>query len=143
MTGFVADKLETLLADQNKNLANSRVLVMGVAFKPNVSDIRNSKAIVLARLLSDSGAQVETYDPHVDPATLERVGLKAVSDRAAMEAVYDALVVATGHTEFVETGADEYGKWLTTPGVIVDVPGSLCPGLDDTSGGCTHVYWRP
>ncbi|MEM7432714.1 MAG: Vi polysaccharide biosynthesis UDP-N-acetylglucosamine C-6 dehydrogenase TviB [Pseudomonadota bacterium] len=90
----------------------ARVLMLGLAFKENCPDVRNTKVVDVARELETYGAQVDVHDPWVDAAEAEaEYGLKLVD--APKQGTYDAVVLAVAHDEFRalgERGIRAYGK---------------------------------
>jgi UDP-N-acetyl-D-glucosamine dehydrogenase len=92
-----------------KALSQSRVLVLGVAYKPDIADVRESPAIKILELLRAAGADVAYHDPHV--AELPELGLSSV---ALDPAAYDAVVVVTDHA-----GID-YSALVEDAHVVVD-----------------------
>ena len=94
MPYFCLEKAERALNDAGKPVRGSRVLVLGVAYKPGVGDIRESPALKILRLLRERGADVSYHDPHVPE--LSELGLRSESLPAAVEGVDLALIV-TAH----------------------------------------------
>lgn len=97
---FVANKLIKLLISRNHMIANSKVLVLGITFKENCPDIRNSKVIDIIRELQQFGIKVDVYDPHADKQEVtEEYGIELVS---TLNNKYSAIVLAVSHNEFLE-----------------------------------------
>jgi UDP-N-acetyl-D-glucosamine dehydrogenase len=95
MPHFCVSKVARALNNRRTALNGSRVLVIGVAYKANVNDTRESPALKVIELLGAEGAQVEYHDPHV-PA-LPKLGLESVPlDAEALDA-YEAVVIVTPH----------------------------------------------
>ena len=95
MPAFVVDKLERELAKRGKKLAGAKVLLLGVTYKPDVPDLRESAALrVLAELLS-RGVRVSYYDPYVPEVTV--AGRRLVSEDALDAAGIDCALLATPH----------------------------------------------
>ncbi|MFQ5744224.1 MAG: nucleotide sugar dehydrogenase [Acidobacteriota bacterium] len=101
MPEHVVRKIADALNDRKKSVNGARILILGVAYKPNVDDVRESPAIDIMRLLAASGAQVEYSDPHVpllsegfDPPLTSVDGLPSVCKE------YDCVVVCTNHRAF-------------------------------------------
>jgi UDP-N-acetyl-D-glucosamine dehydrogenase len=114
MPRYVIGKLEEALdARFGKSLSASRVLVLGLAYKKNVADIRESPSLRLIELLEHRHAHVDYHDPHVPviPETREHAKLqdrKSIDLNAATLAAYDAVVIATDHdTVNYETVVEE------------------------------------
>ncbi|MDQ2633213.1 MAG: nucleotide sugar dehydrogenase [Pseudomonadota bacterium] len=132
MGRYVADRVARLMMKRGFPVVGSRILVMGLAFKENCPDIRNSKAIDIVRELKQFNAIVDVWDPWVSAQT-DRGGaeLECLSALPA-PGVYDAVVVAVGHREFVEAGAAGVRALGRDGAVIYDVKGIF--GKDETDG---------
>jgi UDP-N-acetyl-D-glucosamine dehydrogenase len=103
MPEWVLGKLEAALAARGGKLAGSRVLVLGVAYKKNVDDMRESPAVELMELLTARGARVEYSDPHVPVfprLRRHRFDLKSIALTAEALGAYDAVLLATDHDAF-------------------------------------------
>ena len=92
--------MQDALNDAGKAVKGSRVLVLGVAYKKNVSDLRESPALDILHLLRAKGALVEYHDPHVPSFVYEDLTLTSVGDLAAALQGADCVVVATDHDAF-------------------------------------------
>ena len=103
MPEWVVGKLMEALNERGKALKGSRVLVLGIAYKKNVDDMRESPAVELMELLVKRGCRVDYSDPHVPafPRMREHhFDLKSVPVSAATVASYDVVLVATNHDAF-------------------------------------------
>ena len=103
MPGWVIAKLAGALAARGGGIAGSRILVLGIAYKKNIDDVRESPAVKLMELLREGGAVVAYSDPHVPvfPRMREhRFDLKSVALTPQAVASYDALLLATNHDAF-------------------------------------------
>ena len=102
MPEYVIQRLTQALNSQRKTLNGSKILVVGLAYKPNVDDERESPSYVLMNLLTERGAEVEYYDPYVPVIKPTRehshfAGKRSVEwDRATIES-FDAVLIATNH----------------------------------------------
>ena len=97
---FVANKLVKLLIQKNKQIAGSKVLILGVTFKENCPDIRNTKVVDIVKELKDFGLEVDVYDPIADEKSLlERYQQSLIPK---IEKKYDGIVLAVAHTIFKE-----------------------------------------
>jgi UDP-N-acetyl-D-glucosamine/UDP-N-acetyl-D-galactosamine dehydrogenase len=109
-----------LMAERRIHVKGSRVLMLGITFKENCPDVRNSKVVDVVRELEKQGAQVEVYDPWADPtACRHEYGLKPV--RAVRPGRYDAAVVAVAHRQFRELGARGVRRLCKKKHVLYDV----------------------
>ncbi|HMW40119.1 MAG TPA: nucleotide sugar dehydrogenase, partial [Saprospiraceae bacterium] len=105
MPEFIAKKLVQILIAKDKNPGNCKVLIMGITFKENVSDIRNSKVVDLYEELKAYSMQVDIADYMADPEEVEEeYGLHL---RTEPGSGYDAIVVAVAHKRYREMGLAE------------------------------------
>jgi UDP-N-acetyl-D-glucosamine dehydrogenase len=130
MPEWVIAKLADALNDRARALKGSRVLVLGIAYKKNVDDMRESPAVELMELLVMKGARVDYADPHVPvfPKMREhRFDLKSVALTPANLASYDACLLATDHDAFdypliqqhAKLIVDSRGKYLAPAANVV------------------------
>ena len=120
MALYVADQITKLMASKRIHVNGSRALVLGITFKENCPDIRNSKVVDVVRELQKSGAQVDIYDPWAENAELKHeYGLKVI--RELKPRTYDAVVVAVAHKEFREFGVEGLRKLCKKAHVIYDI----------------------
>jgi len=96
---FVANKIIKLLIAKNQIIAKSNVLVLGITFKEDCPDIRNSKVIDIIRELGQYNVTVDVYDPHADKdEVLQEYGVKLLNQ---ISNKYNAVVLAVSHKEFL------------------------------------------
>jgi len=120
MAAYVTSEILKLMANKRLRIKDSRVLVMGLAFKENCPDLRNSKVIDVIRELRDYNAQVDVYDPWIDRKEAQHeYGVKPLA--ALGKARYDAVIMAVGHKEFKEMGVKAVRKLLKPSGVLYDI----------------------
>ena len=126
MARHVADETVKLMLRKGLPVLGSRILVLGLTFKENCPDVRNTKVVDIVKLLKAYNTQVDVYDPWIDVAEAEKeYGLKCLP-QAPTSADYKAVVLAVGHKQFVELG--EMGiKALAQPGAVVFDVKSLLP----------------
>jgi UDP-N-acetyl-D-glucosamine dehydrogenase len=124
MPYFCVEKLHRALNAQGKALNGARVLVLGVAYKADIDDLRESPALKVIRGLREHGAQVAYHDPFVP--RLEEHGLASVGVEAeGAFGAYDAVVIVTAHT------ALDYGRVVGEAQLVVDLRNATA-GLPDT-----------
>ncbi|MBY0545548.1 MAG: nucleotide sugar dehydrogenase [Gammaproteobacteria bacterium] len=102
MPEWVMGKLISALNDRGKAVRDSRVLVLGIAYKKNVEDVRESPSVILMEMLRDKGADVAYSDPHVlvFPKMREHYfDLQSIDLTPSVVASYDAILLATDHTD--------------------------------------------
>ena len=122
MGRHVADKVTRLMMKRGFPVVGSRILVMGVAFKENCPDMRNSKAVDIVRELRELNATVDVWDPWIPAAAFhQEPDLDPIG--SPVNGAYDAVVVAVGHREFVEIGAAGVRAFGKDGAVIYDVKG--------------------
>jgi UDP-N-acetyl-D-glucosamine dehydrogenase len=102
MPRYVVSRVLEAMNDRGKTLKGSKVLVLGVAYKPDIDDVRESPALDVIALLRKKGAQVEYHDPHIPQIHHENEGWKMDSVKDLMPSVRaaDAVVVITNHTSY-------------------------------------------
>jgi len=131
MAEHVADETVKLMLRNGLNVLGSKVLVLGLTFKENCPDVRNTKVVDIVRALRAYNAQVDIYDPWISVADAEHeYGLQCLTEMPK-GGQYAAVVLAVGHQQFVAIG--EAGiKALGQPGAVVfDVKGILPLGSAD------------
>ncbi|MCB6972399.1 MULTISPECIES: nucleotide sugar dehydrogenase [Butyricimonas] len=121
MGGYIAKKIVKRMIAMGKNILGARVLVMGITFKENVADIRNSKVVDIVNELKDFGVDVDVTDPHADPEeVLREYGFSLIEQPRAN---YDAIIVAVSHKEYIDLD-EAYFRGLTYEhAVLGDVKG--------------------
>lgn len=106
MGGYVASQLLKRMAKEGLPIRGARVLVLGLAFKENTPDLRNSRVIDVIRELEDYKMVVDVHDPWVEPTeAITEYGVQLVD--TPEEAAYDAVVIAVGHRQFHRMGAEQ------------------------------------
>jgi UDP-N-acetyl-D-galactosamine dehydrogenase len=129
---YVADRFAREMMKRGLPVVGSRVLIMGLTFKENCPDLRNSKVIDLIRRLEEYNAQIEVWDPWVTAAdAYDEFGL-LVEPCAPANGRYDGIVMAVAHREFAAMGADQVRAFGRPGAVFFDVKGLF--GKDDSDG---------
>src|SRR5687768_3836060 len=103
MPHYVVDKTMKALNEQSKSVRGSTILVLGLSYKPDIDDDRESPSFEIIELLQDLGADVSYCDPYVPVARRGRkhdLGLQSVPCTAEELGRYDAVIVSTPHTQF-------------------------------------------
>jgi UDP-N-acetyl-D-galactosamine dehydrogenase len=131
MARHVADETVKLMLRKGLPVLGSRVLVLGLTFKENCPDVRNTKVVDIVRTLQGYNAHVDVYDPWIDVDEAEReYGLRCLRD-VPPPGAFAAVVLAVAHRQFVElgeTGIQAFGQ----PGaVLYDVKSVLPLGAAD------------
>lgn len=125
MGPYVANRVLRLMAKAGINIVGSRILVLGLTFKENCPDLRNTKVVDVVQELKETNASVEIYDPWVDPAEAAReYGVSVSGTPSAGQ--YDAIVLAVAHHQFVGANATlDIQSMLKPGGIVFDVKGVL------------------
>jgi UDP-N-acetyl-D-galactosamine dehydrogenase len=120
MGTYVADQVVKLMLRKGINPVQARVLVLGLAFKENCPDLRNTRVVDIVRELRNYNACVDVFDPWVDPSEAQReYQLEPIGDVGT--GVYDAVVVAVGHDQFRALGAEGIRAFCKPECVVYDV----------------------
>lgn len=120
MALYVAERVAQLMIRKRIHVKGSRILMMGLAFKENCPDLRNSKVVDVIKELKKYGAKVDVYDPWVDAKeAVHEYGIKPI--RKPAKGAYDAVVLAVAHKEFSEMGADAIRTFAKKPHVLYDI----------------------
>jgi UDP-N-acetyl-D-galactosamine dehydrogenase len=129
MSGFIASKLERLLYQlRNRHLSASRVLLLGVTFKENCRDTRNSGVVRLYQELIQRGVQVDVFDPLADKHIVQEEYSIPLQPKIDYANNYDIVVLAVAHSIFEEITYQEFKRKDT---LIFDIKGFLPPALVD------------
>jgi len=126
MGGYVAQRTVKLLAAGARPLSHARVGILGLTFKENVPDIRNSKVYDIVRELREFGIEPLVHDPLADcQAATHEFGISL----SPIEAFYDldAVIYAVGHQEYAALGQAAIAAMVVPGGAIIDVKASLSP----------------
>jgi UDP-N-acetyl-D-galactosamine dehydrogenase len=120
MGEYIAGQVVRLMVRKGINPVHARILVLGLAFKENCPDLRNTRVVDIVQALRGYSTEVDVYDPWVDAAEarheygLELVGAPAVG-------AYDAIIVAVGHRQFAALGSAGIRAFGKPSGVLYDV----------------------
>nr|WP_137676978.1 nucleotide sugar dehydrogenase [Parerythrobacter lutipelagi] len=132
MSTYLADRVVHLMLKRRIAVADARVLVMGLTFKENCPDLRNSKVAGVIDRLQEFNAEVDVWDPWIDAAEAEReFGIRPLAEAPA-EGTYDAVILAVGHHQFAEMGAKQVRTLHKDTGVFFDAKGLF--GRDESDG---------
>jgi UDP-N-acetyl-D-galactosamine dehydrogenase len=131
MAAHVADETVKLMLRKGLSVLNSKVLVLGLTFKENCPDVRNTKVVDIIKALRGYNAQVDVYDPWIDVQEAEHeYGLQCLK-KSPTKAQYAAIILAVGHKQFVELGECGIKAWGQPGAVLYDVKSILPMGAAD------------
>lgn len=137
MPAHIAQRLVQTLISRNKIPQESKVLVMGVTFKENVADIRNSKVVDLIKELMKYSINVHAVDPYASPNEFAHEYGLTLMDAPSND--YDAVVVAVNHDEYKELTLDYFKSIMNKKPVLMDLKAMYDPGTVRQNG---LLYWR-
>lgn len=135
MPAFIATKLLQKLLQTAKNPSQTKVLVMGLTFKENIADIRNSKVADLVRELMNYSINVHLVDPHASPNEVAQVYRLTLMDEPASG--YDAVIVAVGHDKYRALGVPYFKALMNGSPILLDLKGLYAVKAEDGVD-----YWR-
>ena len=127
MPGYVVDKIKGALNDRRKAVRGSKILVLGIAYKPNVDDMRESPSVLIMEMLRDLGAEISYSDPHVPvfpPMREHHFDLSSVELSPDVLAQFDCVLLATDHARF------DYDAIAAHASLIVDSRGRFDINLE-------------
>lgn len=128
MGKYVAEQVIKLMIRKGQKIYGAKVLQLGITFKENCPDIRNSHAVDVVKGLQDFGCEVTLYDPWADPAEVEReYGVSSTREIPAGK--FDAVVMAVSHREFNGLSVAQFRKKQS---VVFDIKGIL--PVEETDG---------
>ena len=121
MGRYIAKKIVKRMISEGKNILGTHVLVMGMTFKENVSDIRNSKVADIISEFQDFGVKVDVIDPLANPEDVKREYGICLVEQTRSD--YDAIVVAVAHQQY-QNLEEEYFLSITSPrAILADIKG--------------------
>lgn len=130
---YIAKQLVKKLIDKGKTILHSNVLVMGMTFKENVSDLRNSKVADVVSELKTYGVSVDVVDPHASSKEVEKeYGFKLTEK---IKDNYDAVIIAVSHDDYLGITEDYLKSICAENPILVDIKGIFKDKIHDMS------YW--
>jgi UDP-N-acetyl-D-galactosamine dehydrogenase len=120
MGAYVVSQVIKLMLNKRIHVNKSKILMMGLTFKENCPDLRNTRVIDMIQELEDYGANVDVYDPWVDPEEANHeYGITPVDYPEAGS--YDAIILAVSHSQFVESGGEKIRKYGKDKHILYDI----------------------
>jgi UDP-N-acetyl-D-galactosamine dehydrogenase len=133
MGRYVGRQTVKKIISAGKSPKGARVLIMGITFKEDVTDIRNSKVVDVINELTDFGVSVDIIDPGVGSHEVkEEYGIEL---KKAPSGKYDAIILAVSHKEYLNLDEKFFTSLLNKEGIVVDVKGILRGRIKN------HTYW--
>ena len=138
MGSYIVDRIVTELAKIGKSLLTSKVSILGLTFKEDCPDLRNTKVISIIDILNKFNAKVQVADPQankdeaLDIFGISTIKLESISDQ-------DVIVIAVGHKQYKVLGLDNFLKMLKPNGIIIDIKSIYSKNMFEDSD---LIYWR-
>ncbi|AGY53256.1 UDP-glucose dehydrogenase [Bacteroidales bacterium CF] len=128
MGGYIGKKIVKQIIAEGKSVLGARILVLGITFKENVSDIRNSKVVDIVKELEDYGCKVDVADPYASASEVMHEYNIRLSDQKEIaqygkERGYDAVVVAVAHSQYRNLDENYFLPIVADNSVLVDIKG--------------------
>jgi UDP-N-acetyl-D-galactosamine dehydrogenase len=135
MPNYIATKLVQMLLQRSKNPGETKVLVMGLTFKEDIADIRNSKVADLVRELMDYSINVHIIDPYASANEVARQYGLSLLDKPSGQ--YDAVIVAVGHADYKKLDITYFNSLMKKTPILLDLKGLYQVRKDDEID-----YWQ-
>jgi UDP-N-acetyl-D-galactosamine dehydrogenase len=120
MGAYVAEQVARLMMQKRIHVLDARILIMGLTFKENCPDLRNTKVVDIINEFNSFNAKVDVFDPWIDAGEAQHeYGLSPISQ--LVEGQYDAIVLAVSHKQFIEMGIEKIRALVKENCVIFDV----------------------
>ncbi|MDD3034476.1 MAG: nucleotide sugar dehydrogenase [Bacteroidales bacterium] len=128
MGGYIGKKIVKQIIAEGKSVLGARILVLGITFKENVSDIRNSKVVDIVKELEDYGCKVDVADPYASAVEVMHEYNIRLSDQKEItqygkERGYDAVVIAVAHSQYRNLDENYFLPIVAKNSVLVDIKG--------------------
>lgn len=130
MGSYIASRVIKLMINKGIDVSRAKVLMMGLTFKENCPDLRNTRVVDIIHELNEYGIEVDVYDPWVKKEEAEsEYGVKIIAEPETQE--YDGVVLAVAHNQFVAMSKEEIGALCKEKHIIFDVKSILPAGAAD------------
>ena len=123
MSKYIAERTIKEMIVHDKKIKDANVLVLGLTFKEDCPDIRNSKVFDVIDELNDYGCNIDAYDPWIDVKDVDQNNFAFIADPFKSDKKYDAIIIAVGHQAFKELSRSEYEDVSTDEPVLIDIKG--------------------
>ena len=139
MGKYIAERTVKVLIRSGKQVRDSRVGILGITFKENVPDLRNTKVVDIVKELMDYGIEISVHDPLADLEEAKQyygIDLKPFEDLSGV----DAVIIAVKHNAYLQMGLSEISRLCTNhKAVVIDIKGAFSPEEAEKSN---ILYWR-
>jgi UDP-N-acetyl-D-glucosamine/UDP-N-acetyl-D-galactosamine dehydrogenase len=122
MGAYVANEVVRMMIKEDVPVKNAHILLLGITFKENCPDVRNTKVVDIIKELQSFNTTITVYDPWANPAEVaHEYGIETINE-LPQDAQYDAVVLAVAHDEFIDAS---WKKHVKSKGIVYDVKGCL------------------
>ncbi|MBR1967598.1 MAG: nucleotide sugar dehydrogenase [Lentisphaeria bacterium] len=130
MGRYIASEVVKLLIQKDCKIKGAKILQLGITFKENCPDIRNSRAVDVVEGLNEFGCEVDVFDPWAEPDEVKHeYGIKSIRNADELfPEFYDAVILAVSHREFVDLDISKFKK---SNSVVYDIKGILDKNIVD------------
>ncbi len=130
MGHYIASQMIKLMLKKGVDAAHAKILILGITFKENCPDLRNTKVVDIVEELIDFGINVDIYDPWVDKSEAKEIHDVHMVEHL-QENTYDGIILAVAHNQFQEMNVSDLKNLLKEVSVIYDVKNILPPNIVD------------
>ena len=122
MSKYIVNKTIDKMIKAGKEIINSNILILGITFKEDCPDMRNTKVIDIIDELKSCKAKVDIYDPWIESDSVKKLKLYSfINNPLKSTKKYDAIVVAVAHKQFKKLTSEDYDSLISKNGVIIDI----------------------
>ena len=125
MGKYIAEKTIKLMIKKGQVIKGANVLIMGLTFKENCPDIRNTKVVDIIAELEEYGANIDVYEPWIDEKDKDYYDYNFISNPLENTKKYKAVIVAVGHDEFKAISSEQYNELMNDEKILIDVKAIL------------------
>ncbi len=125
MGKYIAEKTIKLMIKSGQKIKDSNILIMGLTFKENCPDIRNTKVVDIISELEEYGANIDVYEPWIDIKDKDCYDYNFISNPIKNNKKYESIIVAVGHDEFKNIKDEEFKNIMNSEKIIIDVKAIL------------------
>jgi UDP-N-acetyl-D-mannosaminuronate dehydrogenase len=122
MPYYVVDLLKNAFNEVNKKLETSKILILGISYKPNVKDIQLSPAEIIISELKKLGVDIKIFDPYYKSTIV--YGIKTANDLEEVISSVDATIIVTAHEEFKDIKPEYFSSKMRSP-ILIDTRGIM------------------
>jgi UDP-N-acetyl-D-galactosamine dehydrogenase len=123
MGKYIAEQTIKQMIKNDVKIKNSNVLILGLTFKENCPDLRNSRVFDIIDELNEYGCSIDAYDPWLDKNDIEAKNYSFIANPFKNDKKYDAIIVAVAHNQFKELTQKDYESISLKEPLIIDIKG--------------------